>query len=729
MNLRFIPTDAPRLYDAGLANFRPAERYDNAKVRVHVEIPESAVNYLAMIERARQDAQRKFPGAVILVVPRFIAQEKSEIALKLDSTDEEKVRTYVRKTLPEELLAEEERVNGYLLHLLKKVGGVSHLRTTGVRFLKTKAKHTLSFAAVEADFRAKGVQLVLGKNRDWDGSSNGSGKTNLLQLLRVALYGETSKGQKHDGIILRASGSQGSAHISMLYRDDRNNLCQVTRSRKPTTLHFIVNGVDRSSGISTARTGVSTQELIERSVGMTKEVFDHSVLIDQKLLHRARGFLFGTDKDRKDLLSQLLGLERFQDAVELVRKSRNCLTREMENLERVKEKLLLEADDCKADIIRLQSSGSLVQADKEIKRLKKWIASAHVDENDRAQTQKRLQELQTKLTTKEKIMRALLVGEAVVQKATKELTALLKGIGERLNKPCPTCGQMMNAAAVRQLRTECNEKLSVSSSNEREMTKALDAAQKEIITLTRKVEDEQSKLEEFREIISKREALEKQLETWESVRKTSAEAEMVLDLQMRRKHALWMLDVEKCVEHDLFQRRVFLGYAERAFSREGLINFLYETVCQQLNKAAEHYGDVFTGGVLQLRFGTTTMLKSGEERGHFEVEVVNTQGGEAANDQSRGEEQLAALMCVLCLRAIGPKSNLLILDEPSEGLDEVNAKRFADGIEKLLQEIPSIMLATHNELVKSRFRGKQAWVVQKKGGVSELKPWTEADKA
>ncbi|MDE1971107.1 MAG: hypothetical protein KGI50_06070, partial [Patescibacteria group bacterium] len=148
--------------------------------------------------------------------------------------------------------------------------------------------------------------------------------------------------------------------------------------------------------------------------------------------------------------------------------------------------------------------------------------------------------------------------------------------------------------------------------------------------------------------------------------------------------------------------------------------FIYAGLCRSLNASAKFYSDVFTDGIIQLRFEPQTTRKSGKVVNEFQVRVFNTQGGENQNDQSRGEEQLAALMCVLCLRDVGPKSNLLILDEPVEGLDVENSISFARGLKKISDRIPTIFLATHNEYVKSEFRSANTIKIIKEKRISRI---------
>jgi DNA repair exonuclease SbcCD ATPase subunit len=163
-----------------------------------------------------------------------------------------------------------------------------------------------------------------------------------------------------------------------------------------------------------------------------------------------------------------------------------------------------------------------------------------------------------------------------------------------------------------------------------------------------------------------------------------------------------------------------LNFCEQVLSREGLVNYLYGSLCERLNPAAEKYSRMFCDGLLTLRFTPYTTRKDGRIVNEFDVQIVNVQGGEGRKDQSRGEEQIASLVCILALRSVGPSSNLLILDEPAEGLEPVNAARLAEGIERLSREIPVILLATHNESLKARFSGGESIRLEKRGGVSRI---------
>lgn len=730
MGLHFIPTKTPRLYDLSLSNFRsPADRnYEGARIRVPVKVSDSSPNYYETIEKVRRENEKRFPGATILIIPRFEEAGAQETILRLSSTDEEKVRAYMKATLPTELFPERERIASYLTSALKKTSKAVTPRPTEVNFRTVTAKNCLSFEEVKLNLQFQGVKLILGRNDDWDGASNGSGKTGLCQLLRVGLYGETSKGQTHDRLIRKGSPKDATCRVVVQYRNGHGDSCTILRGRRPSRLRYLVNGRERSSGIQGKSTGVSTQEAIEQSVGMTVQAFDHGIVIDQKLLQMANSFLTGTDKDRKELLGEFLHTERFQAASDILKRVQAGREREAQEL---------------ADKIGL-AERTVEEIERELQKVKENVAYQQMVER-LAEVIKKMNLLQYKEGRLEEVQDSKVSVEGIFNTVRGELFNLeikaektrvernhlqdqMSRMRAHIGRRCPTCGTQMTKELAdlqtkqmvgrfdiltRLLKAQTQEVkgklLEVSQAEERQ--DAVNAA----------LEEERAKWLRWQGLRRQREAIEKEL-------KESPLKEMEEQLQQRLDAAAGALT---CIKHALegLQRETpMMEYCVRAFSRQGIVSYLFAQVTGPLNKAAEEYAEMFTGGVIQLRFSNKTELRSGEETDRFSVQVVNTQGGEERADQSRGEEQLAAFMCILALREIGPKANVLILDEPTEGLDPVNSRRFADGLEKLTDRIPGILLATHNELVKQRFRGHGALVVVKRDGVSRIRDWQEGER-
>jgi DNA repair exonuclease SbcCD ATPase subunit len=154
-------------------------------------------------------------------------------------------------------------------------------------------------------------------------------------------------------------------------------------------------------------------------------------------------------------------------------------------------------------------------------------------------------------------------------------------------------------------------------------------------------------------------------------------------------------------------------YCAWAFSKKGLPAFLNAQLCPILNKAAAYYSQVFSEKEIQVVFDVT-------EDGDSTVQVVNTHGGSDVNDQSQGELRIASLITSFALRHVAPQTNLLILDEPGEGLDPLAARTFARGLKQIASRFGSVFLVTHNTAMLTELAGSRHLVIKKKNRVSSV---------
>jgi|SRR5579859_350794 len=724
--IKFISSKIPRMYDVSLPNFVPLQegKYEGAKVRLHVKIPAGQVNYDLLLEAKRKKAEELYQGATILIVPDFEEEARAE-TIPVNASDLDKIQAYVEQTVPEPLQEELSALVTYLEYVLRRasVGGRfgKNNQTQGVKFNRVDGKDILGFERVSFSFAQDGIRLVLGKNLD-NGGSNGSGKSGLLQLIRIALYGSTTKGQQHDALVRRHADGTATSFVRLLLTDRENRRIECFRSRRPVSLKLSIDGRDFSSGNSQKRTGVSTQELVERSAGLTQDMFDHSVIIDQKLLHLADSFLSGTDKEKKELLDAFLGTERFLQAGKKIRESLIRCSAESENI----QTLVRHTQDLK-QVVEDQLNSAVRDSQqvrnellKEIQTRKELLKKLNYQKGEVATLSKELAIVVRKNehTWNEATGIDAQVAEnhVLCAQIEKKISNLVK---RKSGETCETCGQVIT---------------------EKHVKGCLQDLQKQLLPLKQqsvRLREKQSVSWNAREALRIREyELRQKLQIAES--KRNKHNQLCTEIQLFQKRDSQIKDVGviklqkkiRCFDYLLklysqavtacAHRKNFLTYCESVFSRTGLVNFLYEQLCTPLNKAAKYYSEIFTNGVIQLRFSPQTTRKSGDVVNEFNVEVINSQGGENLIDQSRGEEQLAALMCVLCLREIGPQTNLLILDEPTEGLDVINARRFAQGLIQLQKKFPVILIATHNSNIIASFKESDAVTVIKEKGVSRI---------
>ena len=82
--------------------------------------------------------------------------------------------------------------------------------------------------------------------------------------------------------------------------------------------------------------------------------------------------------------------------------------------------------------------------------------------------------------------------------------------------------------------------------------------------------------------------------------------------------------------------------------------------------------------------------------------------------------RIIGLIAAFALRDVLVPYNLLILDEPGEGLDAVNAKAFADGLSEAAERFGSLFVITHNPHILSALEPTRRLHVIKENQVSRL---------
>ena len=711
MKLTFIPTRAPLLYDSALPNFKPPKSYEGAKVRVKVSIPDGTADYWKLLDKARIKAEAQYKGAQIYALPEFAPSKEAEDLAENITSDAQLVELYVASTIPEKLKEDEGKIVAYILHKLHKVKGVNVDRSRRIEFLRVQAKNWLSFKECDFKFRP-GVLLVSGRNYDWNGGSNGSGKSNFLQFIRAALYGSTTKGQEHDALV-HDSFPDDTARVSTTFRDG-NAIVKALRRRNPSECHLFVDGRDVSSGNRRTAAVDATENFICRRVGMTREMFDHSVLIDQKLVNTTATFLSGTDKQKKALLDEFMGTERFLEAgkiahhevskcaceIELYEES---LTIAHQNESIVRDTIVQLTMDTRTNLLRdelHEVKGNVVkEAGMPWLDMKEELITLQTGCDDIG--------VQSEKSAKEVTKLAYDVEKMKCQRA--ELNAL--------EATCPTCYQVIDETVRKRVNQDFDKQIKVLVLRLKEATNVNESLDVKFEKAIKTASKKQSELEEKAQEYEKLQQRQKDLQ---SLIDQAPTTKMIAKLERRmakhRRQQKVFASGIKSAQHR-FERLV---YCEKALSREGLVNYLYAQLCTKLNKAAEHYSELLCDGIISLRFIPYVTRKNGTVVNEFDVQIANVQGGKARKDQSRGEEQIACLICILALREVGPDCNLLILDEPAEGLEPANAARLAEGIERLTARFSTILLASHNESIRSRFASGLGITIEKRNKISRI---------
>lgn len=712
--LEFIPSVIPGWYDPDWPGFRPPKSWKGARVRIRVPV-EMGKDFTKTLDMARMDAERRYSGAEIYAVPKVVAGKQETITVSSEDPDEKKVQSYVEQTLPKELRVDKSRVTTYLLYKLAKASGGRLLRRGAkIDFVSGFGKQVLCYPEVKLNYAQAGLVLVTGKNMDWPGGkSNGAGKSSLLSLLPIALFGTTFKGQKYDGWAMR--GTKEKAIVILRFRDYKGREICIKRSRKPSALQLIVDGIDQSSGLGAAAGKDGTQGLIEQITGFTWTTLANSVYIDQ---HAVSTFLTGTARERKQVLERLQNLERFTAAHDLVKAD---LAGVEERLRDLDDDLLFfgnEQKDAKETLDGLPQEAKVkteaayklyLQAKATHAKRQKAVDATKAEHST---TLSELLHTQKSMCHQQSIAkRAVDNGNAALQHLTTEVTArhVLQG-----HSNCPTCGMVIGQKTLALVLAGLIAKKNVAKQNvaermkeHEEITEKVDGIDQRIASLERQRDTQIVSLEDAQ---VKQDFAEEAWKEWQKheVHEKGLRQRWLRKLHKSKSRAVAAENAVASYERD----KVFLQYATQAFSRDGLPAFLNEQLCPVLNRAADAYSEMFCDRHIQVQFS----VKDGD----FDISVINAHGGEAIEDQSAGEQKMAALITVFALREAAPQCNVLILDEPGDSLDPQNARAFASAIRRLKNRFGSIYLTSHNPNILGELSGEKVITIEKKNRVARL---------
>lgn len=697
----------PALYDPVFPGFKEArpKNWSGAEVRIHVPYDKTVTDIHSLISKSRVRAEKDYPGAIIVPVVEYVSDEEHKTDIDANTSDEELVQAYVDQTLWDNLKDMKPAVGLYLSSRLKEVGIKPRARTS-IEFLRAKVRNFLSFKELDLDYTQKGVTVLLGTNKDWKNKSNGSGKTSALQPPAVAMFGSTFKGQVHDKWARR--GTLKKSLCVLVVRTANGKKHKIIRCRRPHKLKFLEWNEDKKKwrDISTGNRPKQTELLIEETLGFTWETLANSIYIDQA---KTNVLLGGTDGARKKLLERFQNLERYKVAQDLVKKDLAKLDANIADTER-------EIESCTTTIAGLKEAADdidvsvLKELEEKLDQLKVAVAKktkqlqAEIDGYEKKG--KKLSKEYDKLKEDSKEIQTAISKAKGKMEALEERLTTLKGLGN----VCPTCEQEVDKkilhktttalagdiAKVKGKRSEDIDKSAELDVTMYEIYQEMNELELEVQSLTNKIEKANEGMEEIQTQIKNM--------------TTSKETKDKLLVRIRKQKKK-----RKLLREDLENKRAdrsFYEYCIEVFSRKGLPAFLNALVVPQLNKAAEYYSKLFADGAIQVRFTA--------KEGDFDVKVVNAYGGEDVADQSQGELKMASLITSFALRDATLKSNLLILDEPGDGLDESNARRFAESIREIAPRFGSVWLTTHNQAIASELSGERTITIVKSSGISRV---------
>ena len=681
MKIESIPSALPLWFDPSAPDYVKPKSWTGCRVRISVPVGPNPTKDLT---DARIKLQSKFPGALLHLVPEFSTTSGPTQYTPTKGSDEDLLRAYFSTiTLPAHVTIEQ-----IIPYISKFIPSMSIFGSRGLRFKSVVAENVLCFEHCEMDLDLKGLTLVTGLNRDWDNHSNGSGKSSYTSLPFIALFGKSFKSQTHDEYASQFNDKTAKITLVMTLSDGRE--LKVVRQRRPGSLQAFLNGKEITMGRAEA-----TQNLIEHLTNLTWSVLTNALYIGQSEI----GSVFGTEKDRKELFSRLLGLERFLDAQVKLSKIALRIKKSAESIDTDIDMTAARISECRDTINILTSQFKAVPkvSKKEILRLDTEVNQIAESTNAKEKTLFQLALLREGLL-KELQARQLKSSESLTR---IQITRKTLSDSRNAKEKCHVCGSQVDAKVLKKYQGDLvfqiekgKKALEIFEREESKLSKQVDSIRNQERSLVREIKELNDSGFHFLAQVNEQDRLTK----------------MISEKQARIKSLEKTKLVHEQAKQATLEEKQFVDICVNAVSRNGLPAYLCESVVPQLNQTAQHYSEVFADGEIGVQFSASN--------GDVDVNICNLHGGKLTKDQSAGEMRIAAIITAFTFRDSLLPLNLLIVDEPSEGLDPTNSLAFAKGLTQVLSRFEHVIIISHNSNVLGSLEPDRRIEIIKEHGIS-----------
>lgn len=691
MKLTSYKSPIPEWRDPDAPNYTPLPDWNGAHVRVTVPVNNDPQRDLA---DARARLMQEFPGAVLHIVPAYQNDQRLPGVVDIKGTDDEILTQYLAmRTLPADV--HPAMVIGYIGKYLPRIG---MLGVQGLEFQSAKVTNVLSFEDAVINMTNPGLTVVSGVNLDWGSdTSNAAGKSSWVTMPFIPIFGRTFKGQTHDAWACRHNMKKATATVNLVLPD--GSALEIIRTRRPPSLRVYRDGAEISMGDAN-----QSQALIEQLTNFTWEVATNAVYIGQREI----GSVFGTDKERKELFARLLGLDRFITAETKLRadiRKAAAAIQEIESDIASTEHAIAESRRGADDIQRELAAAPVVDQ-KDVDAVMQNITDLRSDIRDRERFNK---SLEPELERNQKAYESALFESGDLQSRSATIRDQIDESGNlKVGAVCDKCGSKITSGAIHshvgglkqerdalEMRIDALEALQIENRNARNamleklrnndtMNRRDTAAITALTGDARKLENQMHARRSLEALVGRNRDRADELEKIRSI------------------HAAARVTA--------LAHQEFLEFCLSVIDRNGLPAYLCQIAVPTLNQAAYRYSNAFTDGEIGIQFDVSGT-------GDIDVKLVNLHGGPTVKDLSEGELRMAAIIAALAFRELVPIP-LLILDEPSQGLDSVNAQRFAAGLDSVIDRFRRVMLISHNKELLAGLNPDFHVEVTKQNGIS-----------
>lgn len=617
----------------------------------------------------------------------------------------------------------------------------------------------LSVGHIHFNYKEQGLILVEGDNQDDPKSSpsNGAGKTSgLIEAVIYALFGKTLKDLSGDDVVNKKVG-KGSAVVLRFTVGSLS--CRIERYRKHKTYKnkvlFFINEEDH-----TQSSVKDTDKLIQDTLGIDFTTFINSIVFGQGSI---KLFSQATDKERKEILEELAGLAIYKKAEDRAKELYKQTQDELFQEEQLYNQYSLKLDN----LIEIEKSESEQYAlfKKQYEGYDQKIEVQRTLINDQLQEatpmieniDSKIVSIQKKLSTQERPKRkeydqlkdelnSVYLDLSVAKRNTDTQRVQVKQLRDRYDslsqsKVCPVCGNTLDEEHIKKEQLNIITGLQKLVVDYQEGQRTVDENSKVYNNLLTKqqqlVNAVQEEDEEYRKLISESEklhqsksALTAQLtqdsNTLESMVQEYARFKQVPSPKPKTEERVYYNKLREEVQGNKGLLQKDLDEYKQVielYSNSGVKSHVLDLITPFLNERANVYLAQLSGSGMEVTFSTQKKNKDGTFSDKFDLEVVNSVGGDSYASCSQGEKRRVDLSISLAIQdlllnksALG--TNVVFYDECFDGLDSVGCERVVELLKGRVKTVGSIYVITHNEALKALF--DNVITVVKKDGISSI---------
>lgn len=613
---------------------------------------------------------------------------------------------------------------------------------------------TLPQAQINLDGR--GLNVLQGKNDgDSSASSNGAGKSSIVDALCWALFGVTARGVKGDAVINLAAKKNCRVRVHIVHGDVEYIVIRHRKDSEHKNALLLyqrtpVGDVGAAPHNISKGTDAETQKEVERILGCSLEVFVSAVYLGQEQMPDLPRM---TDRELKRLIEEAAGLQRIEMAYEEARSRRstaasrldvNCTTQDNVKARIARDEASLavkrthaadfeatRAERVAAAKERVTEAQAMVDALRErVRHLTPQVeadrarrAELDVQMANYAQLDREARAAETASTKASSGIRKDLLISARETVATIE--AQIANVDEALAEPCGECGKPHTEADREKYLKHRQKRLEDARANlalvEQSLREQVEAAKRLVAAANEaraKVPDVSAASAELTEIATRTRVVEKLIADvkFSGGELMAAQSALAMRETEPNPHQAVVESLQQSIadeatglaalktEHEALAKAVSVAEAVvKVFGPAGVRAHILDTVTPFLNDRTSDYLSVLSDGNITARWTTLTKGASGDLKEKFSIDVANLVGGDSFSALSGGEKRKVRLACALALqdlvasRAANP-IDLWVADEVDDALDTAGLERLMVIMEKRARDRGTVVMISHNDL-------------------------------